>query len=399
MRFARTPLLLASALALLAACNRNESIIPSCLPPGYQPTMAVAAPPRAPMEQRGEELDVKLAVVEGEVITRRRLVREVGGLAAGQDPETLERQIQARLLQRARLLVFAREAQRAGVAIRDQLLETVVDEELERRTELAAETIGEPVTVVEYLAEQGLTLDEFRQRVKEELLFKAYVIRLQQGLGGPLRPQVDMEVAPAEVRRIYWSHPGAFDEKPAVRFAAFQFLVEDYLIDDEISPLDAEEKALEDAAALKASFAKGVDPKELAERFDISLWNASKEGDFAEEGGPIRKLGEEANVWLFSPETKAGDAVVHAVADGPAVLGLIERRQGRRIPYDEAYDKIVSVIQKIREVRIVEQRLIEILSTRDTVEPPELAARLLAESRASLAKIDSDPVLAAARFR
>jgi hypothetical protein len=234
------------------------------------------------------------------------------------------------------------------------------------------------------------------------LQYRAYVQKLVRGIGGPTRPQVDMDVSPAEVRRIYWSHPGAFDEKAGVRFAWFQIDVEKYLIGD-VGFLDAEEKALEDADAIATLIRQGVAPEEVARRYDLSTpidWQASPEERFSPEGGDIvRFIGEARTAWLFDPERKPGDAEVFPEANGPLVQTLLERKEGRRVPYDEAYEKIVGMVQLIRQQRIVEQRLIEILSTRNVVQPPELAAQLLRHAREQIAQIDADPIYGAARFR
>jgi len=403
------------ALLLLAACNgtnpsnpvnganpSNPDQVPSCLPPGYRPLPAGYVPPQPdPTADRGEELDVILGVVEGQVITKRRLLREVGGLAPGQDPETLERQIQAALLVRARLLVFVKEAQRNEVVVRDAFLDNFVEEQLDRVTKEASKTLGTPVSIEDYLRDKGLTMEEYREQQREILQYQAYVYKLARGLGGPTRPSVDMEVTPAEVRRIYWSHPGAFDEKPGVRFALFPIDVERYLVDD-VGYLEAEEKAQADAEQMVALLQKGTSPADVAARFDIAegMWRATPEGKFAEEGEELlRFLGEEPNAWLFDATRRPGDATSFPDPNGPLVITVLERKEGSRVPYEKAYELIVRMIQAVREQRLVEQRLIEILSTRNVVQPPALAQALLRQARHKVAEIDRDPITAAARFR
>lgn len=384
-----------------AANPSNPEQIPSCLPPGYRPCPPGSEVPQPTSEPRGEELDVLLAVVEGEVITKRRLAREAGGLAPGQDPSMFERQLHRRLLQRARLLLFVKEAERAGVLVRDPLLDKVVEDHLAQSAKEAAERTGETVTVEAYLADKGITREEFRDHVREQLMFQGYVMKLKEGIGGLGRPQVDMDVSPAEVRRIYWDHPRAFDEKPGVRFAFFQPIVENYLVDD-IGVLDAEEKAVADAEAMAQAWRQGVAPEQIASRYELGEreWRAAAEEEFFEENvGVVRLFGEQANAWLFDPARSPGEATVLYESSGPVVFGILERREGRHVPYEEAHDKIVLLVQGVRTQRLIEEKLIEILSSRNAVQPSGLAAELLAGARHRISEIDSDPIAAAARFR
>jgi len=371
---------------------------PSCLPPGYRPRPRGGEGATPAPEIRGEELDAKLAVVEGEVITRRRLVREIGARTPGQTEAAYERALGRRLREKAKVILFAREAERVGVNLSPQKLEEVVEEELARQVREAEKTIGRSVTREEYLAEQNLTYTEFRDRVREELLYQAYVVKLMRGFGEQARPQVDFEVTPAEVRRIYWSHPGAFDEKPGIRFAAFQITVERFLVGD-TGFLEAEEKALAAAEALAERFRRGGDPEALAREAGLGEgeWQASK--DFAEPEPLARLFGDETAAWFFDPARRPRDARVVPEAVGPVVLGIVDRRAPKRIPYEEAYPKVENLIRLVRQRMLVEQRLVEILSTKRVVQPEALADELLYESRRALEEMRKDPVVASARFR
>lgn len=379
----------------------NPSHKPSCLPPGYRPRAAGESKRLSEVEDTGEELDVMLAVVEGEVITKRRLARESGG-QAGQDPEQFEREIRRLLKSKAQRMLFIKEAQRLGLTVRDSWLDKVVEEELEKQVKSASETAGRPVTVEELLADRGLTYEEYRNQVKDQLQQQLLVMRLREGLGQSIRPTVDMEVSPAEVRRIYWNHPRAFDEPAGARFVMFRLLVDDYLVDDSISFLDAEEKMLQDAEAVAKAFKAGTPAARIAERFHIgdAQWKEPKKDEFAPEGGPVTSLGPDVNAWLFDQARKKGDTTTVPGPGGDyVVLGFLEGRAGRRVPYEEAYPIVVKVIREIRTQRLLMEKLVEILSTRNAVQPPALAAEMLRDARAEIRRIDQDPVAASARFR
>ncbi|MFV1958562.1 MAG: hypothetical protein ACC662_04020, partial [Planctomycetota bacterium] len=312
------------------ASNRSnpKNRTPSCLPPGYRPSVGPQAARRKPREVRGEELDVKLGVVEGKVITRRRLVREAGPRAPGQTEAAYERAIHRRLKNRVRLLIFVREAARMGIQVPPQRLDEIVTDQLERDVREARKTTGEPVTIESYLAEKGLTMKEYRDQLREEFLYRLYLRRLVMGLGGPTRPEVDMEVSPAEVKAIYWGHPGAFDEKPAVKVAIFQIDVERFLSDD-VGFLDAEDLADERAKTLAQGFEAGGDPEALAKRFEIpdDQWSVSPR--FLERKVLKRLTSEEAVAWLFDPARKATDATVLPESLGPIVVGVVEKRSAK----------------------------------------------------------------------
>jgi hypothetical protein len=396
-------LLVVAAASLLLGCQGKRQVTPSPIPPGYRPTPVSLGSDRTSDDDvpAGEELDEKLAVVAGEVITRRRLAREMRGLGPGEEEAAFERRLHEKLLERARLLLFVREAQRAGITIQDDRLDEVVEESLERSAKEASETIGETVTVEDWLREQNLTHGEFRERTREQLYYQAYLIRLLQGIGGPTRPVVDMVVTPAEVRRVYWSHPGAFDEKAGIRFAAFQLSLRRHL-DQDLTFAEAEQRAEADARSIVEAYGRGEATAAIVRRFELEEgeWRVSKTDEFVTDDSPILALlGDGAPEWLFAPERKHGDANVFPDPQGFFVLGIEEIRPARRIEWHEAYDRIVTLHQLARQHRLERLRLIEILSTRNEVQPPALADELLARTREELEELSRDPVLGAARFR
>lgn len=376
----------------------NETNKPSCLPPGYRSRVQAAEGCEVPQNLPGEELDVKLAVVEGRVITRRRLVREAGRRAPGQSEADYERSIHRRLVERARILIWVREAQRVGVNLPPAQVDQIVESSLRTRIDEVEETTGRRVTAREYLAEKNMTPVEFREQAKEELYYQAVMLRLVRGLGPDGRPQVDMNVAPSDVRRIYWSHPGAFDETAGVRFAIFQLQIDGFA-GDGVTFLQAEEQARAEAERLAQVLRTGAKPVKVASQFKLNEGDWIDSGQFAERDNVAARVGEEKADWIFDPSRKPGDATIYEEGPGPLVVTIREIRQSRRIPYDEAYAKIVRMIGFVRQKRLEEERLIEILTTRDVVEPDQLQNQLLMDAQRTLHELSKDPVLRAARFR
>ncbi len=399
--------LAALLLVGLAACqhsanlangpNANEAT-PSCLPPGYRYATSDSNAP--PPEPQGTELDAKLAVVDGEVITRRRLVREAGPRVPPETESQYDQKIRQRLLERSQLLIFVHEARRIGIHIPPQQLDEFVDRNLEDQVRAVEKNTGVETTPARILAERNLTRDEYKDQVRESILVELYMRSLTHGIGPKGRPQVDLDPSPAEARSIYLTAPGAFDEKAGVEFAVWQIPVDRYLTDD-VGFLEAEEKAQKDAEALAAAFAAGTPAAELAKRYDLprpARWN-----DFPEVVDDAdrleRQFGHAAAAWLLAPGRKQGDVKVLAEAEGPLVLGVHEVRPSRRIPYEKAYEKIVERVRGIRQERLAEQRLIELLTTRSVVQPPDLADAIVGMAQRRLEELDRDPVNRLVRFR
>ncbi len=392
-----------AAALLLAACQSDANLAnqanspnqknstPSCLPPGYRPCAPGAARDLRRSELPGEELDVKLAVVEDKVITRRQMVREVLRTPEMSDPE-YEQQLQQALVRRVRTLIFAHEALRIGLSVRPQILDEVVEDELRKAAREASEKAGRPVSVAEWLAERNVTHDEFRARMREQLLARIYIEHLVSGLGPGARPQEDMTVPPSEVRAVYWSHPGAFDVPRGVKYAVWQYSIERYLSDD-VGFLDAEAKARAEAERAAEGFRRGVAPETIARETGLreGLWTVAS--DFVpRDENMARIVGTKALEWLYDPARKQGDAAVFETGAGLIALGVVETRLAEKVPYEKAYEGIVDLIKQARLLRLEQQRLVEILTDRNVVQPPELHDVLLMASERMLAALDQDPI-------
>lgn len=396
-------LVLAAAALALPACNSaslganpadanpTEGRI-SPLPYGYQEP---ASRPAAARPEGGQELDEVVAVVWGEVLTRRRLVRETGGRQPGQDDAAFERELGLRRVEWAREQLLVKAAQQEGLRIVEAQLDEAMEREKARKVKELGENTGRPVTFEEYLAQQRISEQEFRAGVKNRELKRAYLAKLLVGLGKQARPQVDLSVSPAEVRRLYRERPEDFDVQPGVRFALFQLLTVEALTGD-TTPAQAEERTRAKAEQVAQALRAGTPPAEVARRFELSdrAWTQSKgfEEDFRfAEGKP----------WLFDPSRRKGDARVfefEKAAGGPVVLGVLETRPGAKMTFDEAYGKVVTVYELVRQNRLENEKVIELVQAGGAW-PESLADSLVEDARRRLARLDKDPVYSRARFR
>jgi hypothetical protein len=383
------------------AANPNQTQVRvSPMPYGvaYRPEGA-----RPAWASEGKSLDEVLAYVEGRPITRRRLIREGGGRPPGIEDEAFERQLQERLKQRVVEELFVREAERVGLTLPEQALDEVMAEQKRKMVEEATKTEGRPVRFEEILRDLDVTEAEYRDMFRRRILQARYMRRILTG-GGPLRPQVEMEVSPAEVKRIHREHPGAFDVKPGVRFAAFLPKFATYLAGDR--PVAEAEAAMNQAAArIAEALRRGEDPAAVAARENLARerreWTETAEFVPQDAETLPQAFGEAAVEWLFAPGRRPRDATVleQPRGEGPLVLGVLEVQAARRRDWDEVRDEIVKLVRLAREKRVEANLVIQMVSQRNVVWPQALADAIVEEARAVLARLDREPVLGSARFQ
>lgn len=392
------PALVALVLALLApgcssGSNPSEKGQPSPLPYGYREPARSAS--QAPPKVEGEELDEIVAVVWGQVLTRRRLVREIGPRAPGQDESSFRKQLAAAQLRWAQQQLFVKAAEQEGIQIPSAYLDEEVTKKKAKMTQQLSKNTGRPVTWEEYLAQQHTSDAEFRDDVREDAMQYFYLQKLRSGLGRGSRPQVDFVVSPAEVRRLYREQPELFDAPQEVTFAIFQLRFVDAATGD-VSPADAEAATRAKAAAVAAAFRAGEAPAAIARRFalDERDWKAFEE--------PVRRYPvEQVSGWLFDPARRAREATVIEPerAGGPVVVGLLSVTPREKRTYDESYDKVVAAYREGRALRLANTKLIEMVQGGAVAWPEELANAIVDQARDTLQKLDADPVLGKATFR
>jgi hypothetical protein len=358
-----------------------------------------AAP--ADWQSKGTSLDEVLAYVEGRPITRRRLIRESGGRPPELDDAAFERQLQDRLKTWVVEELFVRESERIGLALGEQDLDHIMVEQRARVVKEVSEQEGRPVTWAEYLTDRGITEGEWREMLRRQILRVRYTRRMWVGLG-PLRPQVEMEVSPAEVKRIYRENPGEFDLKPAVKFAAFPLRFAKYLTADR-PVAEAEAEMTATAARIAEALGRGEAPEDVARRENLSRdqneWREFTDFVAADSELVRAGLGEEASAWLFAPERRRGDARVFSAGEDPLVLGVTEVQAARRRDWNEIREEIVKSVVFAREKRLEANLIIQMVAQRNIVSPQALADAIDRDARTILERLDKDPVFGAARFQ
>jgi hypothetical protein len=399
------PLVLALAGALLLAgcesanpadsANPSEKARPSPLPYGYKEPKGQSE--RLAPQADGEELDAIVAVVWGEVLTRRRLIREAGPRGEGQDKASYEKSLALRRLRWAREKLFVKAAELEGLTIPAAMLDEAVQERMDQAVKEMSENTGRPVTFEEYLHQQNMSLDEFRSSVRNTEIQNALLRKHLLGLGRGTRPKVDWTVTPAEVRRMYREQPKLFDDPQKAAFVIYQLRFVDQAVGD-VSPVEAEALTQKKAEDMAAAFRAGETPEAIATRFGIDAreWRVTVE--------PVTQLApllKPVETWVLAPERKKGEAAVLSPPrmGGPLVVGVLEVVPAKKNSFEDSYEAVVDKIKFGRRLRMEALLVIELVQGGAVAWPAELADELVEQARGTLKDLDEDPVLGRAHFR
>ncbi len=408
--------------ACLSACRNARATPPMRGPvpvaadaPGSSASGArlVSDGPQAPAPAAGAAvgsatpLDELLATVEGEAITRRRIVRLIGERTPSEDEAEYEKKVMLALLDRTQTRILVRAAQQMGLQAPPDLLDRVVTEDSHKTVEeakAAAEKAkpgsGASITFERILVERGQTMAEFRQERAEVLLIDNYFWVLTKGIQGK-RPLLDAESSPAEIRRLYDAHRDLFDEPAGVRLAFWRAKATDFLLDGTRRTYDDALAAARAAvAACVADHARGgVSALDAGKAHGIADASESPPGMFRPRTGTSSKAGHasEIDAWLFDPARKVGDSNVFSF-DDPVAVRVLEVRAGKSRSFEEAAPIVASVIQKVRSDRFKYAHLLELLS-RANVSDQQVLALLVDRTRADLARLDQDPLTRDIRLR
>ncbi len=395
-RMRRLPLL---ALVLVFAGCESDDITPSPIPANALAGAANARAQPQPLsaDERGTRLDQLLAVVEGKPLTMRMMIRRLGIDPADVDDPDNQEEIQKETKSWAKEQLYEKAAERIGLRLQAARVDAFVEERIEQKLEQAAEELGRPVTREEFLRTEGLTWAEFREQQRGLLMRRLYIQKILTGIGSGTRPQIDMAVSPAEVRRIYGQHREMFDEKAGARLAQFRVPYDKYE-DGERDFLEIEELTTRDATRLVADFKAGMDAAKIAEKYELGEegagWAAARKDQFMSQA-PDPQL----TSWLLDPARQKGDTQTLPLPTGIQVIGVLETRKARRVPFEEAYQSIVDQLTFAKQAQLEATSLIDLLSKGRVVWPESLADELVVEAREVLAKIQELDHLRGARLR
>ena len=363
------------------------------------------APPAVPSPPpTGVNLDELMAVVEGESITRRSLVREIGERGPDQDEREYELHLHAALLRRATNRIFVKAGEREGLVVTPDRVDEYVKEQKRAEVDSArqqAEGIekgsGAKITFERILKERSITMEEYRSEKAKELMRRQYFYVLWHGVPGK-RAVVDLEASPEDVRRLYAAHRSELDERTGVRYAIFVLQPFDAPDAAKRSYDEVMADAKRSAEALLTDFRRDSDGERVAKAFGIKKgrWTEVPAGQFAEANEVRPKA---AGDWLFSPGRHTGEWTVLLPPEGGVLaISLIELRPARTLSFEQVQDAILERIRQIRLIRFQEQHTLDLLA-KAQIWPASLADDIVDRSRASLKRLDDDPVNRDIRLR
>lgn len=394
-------------LSALAALAGGASLSPSQALAGDGGNLPrpPAVPTALPEKATPTNLDEFLAYVEGEYITRRMMVRSMGERSEDQSAGDYERTLRGKLLQRVLNRVMVKAASRFGLEVRPDVLDAQVEEaarnevnEAREREEARKPGSGASITFEKVLADRGQTMEEYKELLSRQILVAQYWHILEKGVPGQKRPQVDLEPAPAELKKLYTSHRAEFDQQAGVRMANFVFRSEELQKEVQADYAEAVAVASTRLAAIFADVANGILPEAAGRAHGLkpNYVKVSPQGTFIDKGSPGTKAVAE---WLFDPARAKGDSKVVEVPGGLIVGYLvIETRKARPRTYEEVLPDLIGLVKSTRQQRFKLQHMLECLSVA-TIQPSELAEALENEFRDALKKLDADSIQKDIRLR
>jgi len=276
-----------------------------------------------------EMLDGYAAIVNGDVITVGDVMEAIAPVSiklrrlyAGK-PELLEQKIANAYDKALDSLVEHRlilqEFERQEIPLSDR----AVDQQL---NEILRERFGnDRGRLLDTLASQNLTMDEWRERMREQLIVS---VMLRREVHSRVR------IAPKTVREAYESNTAQFNMPSLVKLS---------VIFVRAGATDQERAAQrERAEAARARLLAG-------EAFDQVAREVS-EGPAAGKSGRLgwidpQRLDPAVAEGLLSLEAGGVSEVVEA-GDGLYVLGVEDRKEPRTMPFEEARDKIEKALRK-----------------------------------------------------
>jgi len=381
---------------LTAACGSPCPCPVACADDG--PTSAQPKP-------EAKNLDELLAVVEGEVITRRMVARDIGGRSEDETDADYERRLRGRVMSRTITRVMVKRAELFGLEVRPDVLDQQVEaaakvdvEQAKEREEARKPGAGANITFAKLLAERGQTLAEFKALIANEILVQQYFHILTKGVPGK-RPQVDLEPSPEDVLKLYAAHKEAFDQQPGVRVALFVLRPDAIYEEGKFAKYDdAVEEARRRVKTMLDEVLAGRKVDEVARSRGLKKdqYNATPEGKFLEKGP--RKL-RDVDLWPLDPARLRGDTNI-VDGSGGSVVGLVvlEVRPPRTRTFDEVKADLYDLIRGVRMERFLSQQRIEALSTA-SIWPSLLGEEAEAQTRDRLKALDEDPIKRDIRLR
>ncbi|MDP7035709.1 MAG: peptidyl-prolyl cis-trans isomerase [Planctomycetota bacterium] len=298
-----------------------------------------------------EGIDFIAAKINDSVITTQEVMKKIGSgfEAITRHPYLSDEEKKAKQKALWKLTLRELAEERLLQQAAEEVQIRVSQKEVEERVEEEAEKAGGFENLLRVLGERGMAIEDFREATRvrltgQKLLLKKFGL-VQAGTNE--RPQVDTFVSPSQVRNFYKKHRDRYHQEETAKIR--QILIRP-------SRLEAGQKAADLARKIRQKIEAGLDFEEAA--------RLHSHGPNAKRGGrwPTRTEGDKI-VWnTVRPETlrtavrtavfaaQAGDLLGPIQTPvGLFVIQVVERTEGRNIPFSEVQDLIRI---DLRETRI-----------------------------------------------
>jgi peptidyl-prolyl cis-trans isomerase C len=352
-------LLAATSVLTLTACGGGETEPPESEDLS-QATDLFENPIRsAPAAERTDPLVV---TVDGQEIYGSDIEREIGGLLASRrQPMTRERfEQQKDLLARQAIDNLINRHLLRSATLKNDAIE-VTEQELEEAVEAITRRLPPEVGLDEFLAEQELTMESFRENLAQEFRIGKM---LEQ-----IATEADVEITPEEVQAFYSAAPERFERPDTVRARHILFTVEEGM--EDAVRTDKRTKA----EAIRQRALEGADFAELARQFS--------EGPTAERGGDLGTFARGQMVPAFEEaafELEPGEiSPVVETRFGYHVILVEEREAARQMALEEVADDIRTLLERRERQSRVRAFIDQLRSEADIQfsDPAETAADLM----------------------
>lgn len=259
------------------------------------------------------------ATVNQDVITTAQLDREIDKMVSPEAMESGITPIQREELRRKVLdkvieeTLLRQRIEKLGLQVSDEDIEQAIND-VQAQNNISREQLKEA------LVAQGLTFDEYRQRLREQLLNFKLVGREIQG---------KMEITNTEMRDYYRTHLDDFRNAPYIRLSRLTFRLE-------------AGSAPADIAAMRAKANTALNQLRQGQDFlEVLMQNVSTTGVDGGDMGQITEgsLSDSFNRAISDLTTGQTSGVIET-AEGFHILRLDERNPGETQPFETVKDQI-----------------------------------------------------------
>jgi hypothetical protein len=383
MRVTPTLLLTAAALAACSSAPERTFRSPEEAAPALEREVAVEArngPDEDGEKPRRNSSSRVLAHVNGEVVNYRDILLELGPeVTATIEPEERRELEQQELIRLVRDRVILQDAREYEVPVTRQEFEKSRDQRVKELEQNGG-------TIDAFLAEQGMSKQEWEQKIKDGIRIEKYMLARIGRSGDPavrVPPLVDIYVSPGETRDFWDSHPELQRQPAMAKVRMFTLRP----IRGSRDPAAADREVRRMAEEVRRRLTKGDDA--------AALWRELNEGVLeADPGEGLLEIqrGERAG-WIeefaFGNDRGTVSEILQPGGFGTTcyVLRAAGHHEARAVPYEERQDEIRRQLGGLKW-QAARYKIELLLLDKSTIDPSRVRRKVRSSLLSSFAKLD-----------